>query len=162
MKHFIRFIISTLIVFCLSILPMELPIISSAHVEAATVKLNKTKISIYVGNSDTLTLTGTKLKTTWTTSDKKIAVVSTGGVVKGIKRGTATITAKVGTSKYSCKVTVLNHEISKTSLNLAVAGTHYLSIKGGTGTVTWKSSTMRLLPLIKTDLSMQRKMEQQR
>jgi hypothetical protein len=135
-----RFIISTLIVFCLSVLPVELSIISSAHVEAATVKLNKTKISIYVGNSDTLTLTGTKLKTTWTTSDKKIAVVSTNGVVKGIKRGTVTITAKVGNSKYNCKVTVENPEISKTSLDLAVAATDYLSIKGSTGTVTWKSS----------------------
>jgi hypothetical protein len=140
MKHFIRFIISTLIVLCLSVLPVELPIISSVHVEAATVKLNKTKVSIYVGNRDTLTLTGTKLKTTWTTSDKKIAVVSMNGVVKGIKSGTTTITAKVGSSKYDCKVTVLNPEISKTSLDLAVADTHYLSIKGSTGTVTWKSS----------------------
>ena len=140
MKHFIRFFISALIVFCLSVVPVELPIISSAHVEAATVKLNKTKISIYVNNSATLTLTDTKLKISWTTSDNKIATVSTNGVVKGIKRGTATVTAKVGSSKYNCKVTVLNPEISKTSLDLEVADTEYLSIKGSNGTVTWKSS----------------------
>lgn len=140
MKYFIRFFITVLIVFCLSLLPVELPFISSTHVEAATVKLNKTKISVYVDNSTTLTLTGTKLKTTWTTSDNKIAVVSMNGVVKGIKRGSATITAKVGSSKYSCKVTVINPEISKTSLDLAVADTNYLSIRGSTGTVIWKSS----------------------
>lgn len=140
MKHFIRFFISALTVFCLSVLPMGLPIISSTHVEAATVKLNKAKISIYVDNSSTLTLTGTKQKITWTTSDSKIATVSTKGVVKGIKSGTVTVTAKIRSSKYNCKVTVRNPEISKTSLDLEIADTDYLAIKGSTGAVTWKSA----------------------
>lgn len=140
MKHFIRFFISALIVICLSILPVELPMFSSAHVEAATVKLNKTKISIYVDNNATLALAGTKLKITWSSSDNEIAAVSTNGVVKGIKRGTATVTAKAGSSKYNCQVTVLDPEISKTSLDLEVADTDYLFIKGSTGTVTWNSS----------------------
>ena len=34
-------------------------------------------------------------KITWKTSDKKIATVSSAGVVKGIKEGTATITATI-------------------------------------------------------------------
>lgn len=149
MKHFVRLFISTLILFCLSVLPVELPIISPAHVEAATVKLNKTKISIYVDNRYTLTLTGTNQKVTWTTSDKKIAVVSANGEVKGKKSGTATVTAKVGSSKYTCKVTVLNPEISKTSIDLEVADTHYLSVKGSTGAVTWKSSDSEVVTVNK-------------
>ena len=149
MKHFIRFLISTLIVLCLSVPPVELSFISSAHAEAATVKLNKTKISIYVNNSSTLTLSGTNLKISWATSDNKVAVVSKNGVVKGIKKGTATVTAKVGSSKYNCKVTVLDPEISKTSLDLAVADTHYLSIKGSTGTVIWNSSDNKVVTVNK-------------
>jgi hypothetical protein len=119
---------------------LELPIISSTHVEAAIVKLNKTKIVLYVDDQFSLTLTSTKQTIKWATSDNKIVTVSSNGVVKGIKRGTATVTASVGSSKYDCKVTVVNPEISKTSLNLAVTDTDYLSIKGSSGQVIWKSA----------------------
>ncbi len=42
---------------------------------------------------------------TWSSSDSSVATVS-GGTVKGIKAGTATITAQAGTIKVTCEVTV--------------------------------------------------------
>ena len=45
-------------------------------------------------------------KVKWTTSNKKVAIVSKEGVVKGVKKGKATITAKVGKKKVQFKVTV--------------------------------------------------------
>ena len=43
---------------------------------------------------------------TWKTSNKKIATVSSDGTVTAKKAGTAKITAKAGSKKYSCQVTV--------------------------------------------------------
>ncbi len=53
-----------------------------------------------------LKLTGVKGKVKWLTSNKKVATVSSKGVVKAVKAGTVKITAKVGKKKYTCKITV--------------------------------------------------------
>ena len=45
-------------------------------------------------------------KITYSTSNKKVATVSSSGKIKGKKKGTATITAKSGSKKISIKVTV--------------------------------------------------------
>jgi len=45
-------------------------------------------------------------KITYTSSNKKVATVTGKGVIKGVKAGTATITVKSGTKKFSVKVTV--------------------------------------------------------
>ena len=48
-----------------------------------------------------------KTKATWKSSNPKVATVSSKGKVTAKKKGTATITAKVGKTTYKCKVTVL-------------------------------------------------------
>lgn len=66
-----------------------------------TVKKGKTftiKASVTPKNSDE--------KVIYKTSNKKIATVTSKGVVKGIKKGTATITVQSGSKKQTCKVTV--------------------------------------------------------
>ena len=73
---------------------------------AATVKLNKTSITLNVGSSYTLKVTGTTKTVKWSSSDAKIASVSAKGAVKAIKKGSAKITAAVSGKKYTCKVTV--------------------------------------------------------
>ena len=82
-------------------------------VKTPSVKLNKTTASITKGKSVTLkaTLTPSSGGTVkWTSSNKKIATVTSKGVVKGIKKGTATITCtytyRNKTYKKTCKVTV--------------------------------------------------------
>ena len=85
-------------------------------VQAASVKINYTKRKMYVSGVYTLKITGTNKTVKWSSSDKNIATVSSKGKVTAKKKGTATITAKVGKDKYTCKVTVKNlpKESSKT------------------------------------------------
>ena len=81
-------------------------------------RLSKSSISVNVGKTQTLKVDGTKQKITWSSSNKKIATVSSKGKVKGVKKGTATITARVGSKKYNCKVTVKQNTISVTKVKL--------------------------------------------
>lgn len=74
-----------------------------------TVKLNKTTLSMKAGDTYQLKLSGAT-KVSWTSSDKKVAIVSGKGVVSAIDCGKTTITAKnKKTGKiYKCKVMVKN------------------------------------------------------
>lgn len=74
--------------------------------EAATIKLNKTKLTLTVGKSYSLKVKGTSGKVKWSSSKKSVAAVSSKGKVKAKKAGSATITAKVSGKKLRCKVTV--------------------------------------------------------
>jgi hypothetical protein len=85
-----------------------IPSISSVPiVQAATkIKLNKTKATLYVGDTLKLKVSGTSKTVTWSSSNEKVAVVSAKGKVTAKNGGNATITAKVGEKKYTCKVNV--------------------------------------------------------
>ena len=107
---------------------------------AAKVKLSKTKMSLYIKQSATLKLKNAKGKVTWSSSNKKIAKVTSKGKITAIKKGSVKITAKNGKKKYTCKVTVLNPTISATRLNLKTGKTASLKVTGATGKVTWVSS----------------------
>lgn len=77
-----------------------------AKAEAATVKLNKSNISIRVGETEVLKLSGVKNKIAWSSNKKTIATVSSSGKVTAKKEGSAVITAKVNNKSYKCNVTV--------------------------------------------------------
>lgn len=70
------------------------------------IALNKTKVTLTVGQSVTLRLKGIGKKVKWSSGNKKVATVNSKGKVKARKAGKAKITAKAGKKKYSCKVTV--------------------------------------------------------
>ena len=74
--------------------------------EAASVKINKTKLYLHVGGSYKLKFSETKEKIKWESSKKTIATVSKNGNVKGFKAGKATIIATVDDKTYKCSVTV--------------------------------------------------------
>lgn len=107
MKKFIK---ALAIVLCLSMVtPVVAPSIGVETVEAATkVKLNCTKKTIKEGESFNLKITGTKKKVKWSSSNKKIATVSSKGVVKGIKEGKTTITATVDKKTLKCTIKVVD------------------------------------------------------
>lgn len=69
-------------------------------------KLNKTKVTVYKGCTETLKVTGSKKKVKWSSSKKAVASVSSSGKIKGKKKGTTVIYAKVGKQTLKCKVTV--------------------------------------------------------
>lgn len=86
------------------------------NVEVPTI--SKKNISLNKGSSMTLKMQNTKQKVKWSSSNKKVAAVSTKGKVKGIKNGKVTITAKVGSKKYTCKVTVKKAAVNVNSVSL--------------------------------------------
>ena len=85
------------------------------------VKLNKTKSTMTIGKKQTLKATVTPKKASskavvWKSSNKKVATVTSKGVVKAKKAGTVTITAtaKDGSGKKAtCKVTVKKAAVVK-------------------------------------------------
>lgn len=133
MKKFFR---TLAIVLSLSIFtPSVIPNIGTETVQAATkIKLNCTKKTIYVGKSFKLKITGTKKKVKWSSSNKKIATVSSTGLVKGKNKGTCKITANVSGKKYTCTVNVKGNTIST---NFDKLKKHILNY-GDTLTDDWK------------------------
>lgn len=75
---------------------------------AATVKISKKKVNLFVGQTITLKIKGTTAKVKWSTSKKSVATVSAKGKVTAKKAGVAKITGKVNGKKYTCTVTVKN------------------------------------------------------
>lgn len=73
---------------------------------AANIKINKKSITIQEGDTYKLKIIGTKKKTKWSSNKKKVATVSSKGLVTGKKAGKATITAKVEKKKFKCLVNV--------------------------------------------------------
>lgn len=74
--------------------------------EAAAIKLNKKKKTMYVGSSYTLKVKRTKKKVKWKSNKKSVATVTKKGVVRARSAGSAKITAKVAGKKLTCKITV--------------------------------------------------------
>ena len=87
----------------------ECTVTVEAPIEAASVTLSKTALTLYVGDTAKLTATvepeNTTIKTiVWTSSDDSVTVKD--GVVTAAKAGTATVTATCGSVKAECTVTV--------------------------------------------------------
>ena len=85
---------------------------------AGKVKLNKKVATVTVGDTLKLKISGTKKKTKWYSSNKKVASVSSTGIVKAKKEGNVKITAKVEKKSYSCKIKIKSKVIPITSITL--------------------------------------------
>lgn len=78
----------------------------NVNINAATIRLNKTNITLTEGRSTTLKISGTRAKVSWNSSNKNIATVTSKGKITAKKAGTTIISAKVSTKTYKCKVIV--------------------------------------------------------
>ncbi|MCR5726310.1 MAG: Ig-like domain-containing protein [Lachnospiraceae bacterium] len=77
-----------------------------SYAEASTkVSLSKKKVTLTVGKTKKLKLSGAN-DVTWKSSDKKIATVSKSGKITAKSVGKCTITATYAGKNYTCKVTV--------------------------------------------------------
>nr|DAV79673.1 MAG TPA: tail tube protein [Bacteriophage sp.] len=74
--------------------------------QAATVKLSKKSVTLDVGKTQKLKVSGTKAKVKWSSTDASVAKVSQSGVVTAVSSGSTTIKAKIGKKTLSCKITV--------------------------------------------------------
>ena len=108
---------------------------------AKKIKLNRKTVTIYVGNTVRLKLSGAKAsKVSWKSSNKKVAKVSK-GTVTALTAGTAKITAKYNKKSYKCTVTVQDASLTG-QLSLKVGEDYSLTVMNTTGKVAWKSSNL--------------------
>ena len=118
-------------------------------VKASTIKFAKASVTIYKGKTATVKATATPSATVnYTSSNTKVATVnSKTGVIKGIKAGTVTITAKAGTLKTTCKVVIKNPAFSlvKSSATIKKGKTTTIRSKAApAGKVTYTSSNKKV------------------
>jgi len=133
--------------------------VSNATVSVTGVSLDKTSLSMTVGETQTLSATITPYNATnkavsWSSNNTTVATVSSSGVVTAKAAGTATITVTTndGGKKATCSVTVSAATVSvtgvtlnKTSLSMTVGDTQTLTAtvspsNATNKTVTWSSS----------------------
>ena len=127
-----------------------------AFVDVESVKLDKSNVSLKAGEMIELTATvnpsdATDKSVAWTSSNPSVATVEN-GVVKAIKVGITTITAKAGDKTATCSVTVEATPVTSITLDRTAA-----SLKAGQSitltatvnpsdatykTVTWTSSNL--------------------
>ena len=75
---------------------------------AANAKINKTDITMSIGELFPLKIKNYDGTVTWSVGDSSIASVNTDGTVKALKSGRTTVTAKVGDRTLSCIIRVKN------------------------------------------------------
>ena len=128
------------------------------------VSLDKTSLSMTVGDTQTLTATVTPSNATdksvsWSSSNTSVATVSSSGVVTAKSAGTTTITTTTndGGKKATCTVTVKAATVSvtginlnKTSMTLLIGGTESLTAtvtpsNATNKNVTWSSSNSNVV-----------------
>ena len=91
---------------------LSLLVFTSCETNKVTdVVLDKTEVSLMIGESVTLTAdvdyTGSIIPSVvWSSSDETVVTVSNSGVVNALKAGTAVITASASDKSASCKITV--------------------------------------------------------
>lgn len=136
------------------------------------ITLNKTYTTIYVDNTDTLSVAkfanfedSDSRTAAWKTSDSSIATISNTGMITAKKVGTCTITATVGRSTAECKVNVIPKSITLNTSSLMLAEKEYstltVSYNGFTSSdsrsVTWKSSNTSVATVSGGRVTAQRK-----
>lgn len=120
-------IVAFVMVVCIGIMPMM-------TVNAQNVGLNKTSVTLNVGKSTTLKVTGTKKKVKWSSSKNNVATVSSKGKVEAKSAGSAVITAKVGKKSYKCKVLVFKVDTGNSKLDKKVKSIISKNIKANMST----------------------------
>lgn len=120
---------------------------------AASTSISAKKATINVGAKKTVYLKNNTKGVTWTTSKKSVASIKANGnkvEITGNKAGSATVTAKVGKKKYSCKVTIKNApKISKKKLTLNIGSTYDLKVTGTSSSPKWSTSNKKVVSIKK-------------
>ena len=128
---------------------------AEAALVKVTVALDKTSATIYTGKTVTLKATSndTAKTVTYTTSNNAVATVSSTGVVKGVKAGTAVITATCGNAKAICKVTVKTSTIKFAASAASVYTGKTVTVKATatpSATVTYTTSNKAIATVSST------------
>lgn len=113
----------------------------------ATVKLNRSTLSLFVGDSVSLTASGGGGTYTWNSSNTGVATVKNGSVT-AVGRGSATITVSSNGKTASCPVTVQDYELSlsETYISMFAGESRNLTAVGAPSgaAIGWNSSNSRV------------------
>ena len=111
-----------------------------SSVYAASLKINKTNLNLWKG--ETYKLTNTDGKATWNSNNKSVVTISSNGFVRAKKAGTAIITCKNKMGTKTCKVVVKNQPvINGNSTEWIYAGrTKRFYVSNTFSNVRWNSS----------------------
>lgn len=102
--------------------PTSSPVVTQAptptpiQIDVTKVRMNKKKNTIMAKKKTTLSLIGlpsSLVPVVWKSTNTKAATVSTRGVVKGVKKGTAVIEAYVGNAVFRCNIKVVSQMVKK-------------------------------------------------
>lgn len=121
-----KVLIMAFIILLLSMLPFN----ASA---ASKTKLSETKKAIRVGDTATIKILNNKKNVKWSVSNKNVKIMSQNNKqakIKGIKKGTSYLNAKIGKKTYKCKITVKNANLPH-GKDIG-QGEMYISTAGGT------------------------------
>lgn len=103
--------------------------------------LNRKKATIGVGTTIQLKINRAAPAIKWSSSNKKVATVNKYGKVTAKRNGKATIAAKIGKKKLTCRITVKSvPKISKKSVFLQLDHTITVKITGTKSKVRWSVS----------------------
>lgn len=131
MKHLLFTLIAALFIACGSAVVVPETV---QTVEAATVKISKTRLTLNVGQQYRLKVTGASGRVRWKSSRPKVASVTSKGLVVAKKAGKARIVATVGGKKYACVVTVKAADssfyASETSIDIHDEGSVDITYEG--------------------------------
>lgn len=118
------------------------------------ISLNKSLLSMYIGDTSTLieTVTPANSTVTWSSSNSRVASVNSNGKVSAISNGSATITASIrynGVTYFSdCLVTVTKPTITLSSSNGTIYQGDSISISATTKpsgySIIWSSSNTKV------------------
>ena len=113
---------------------------------ATSISLNKTSVSLYRKGTFGLkaTVKNPNGNTTYTSSNTKVATVSSAGKITAKAKGSATITVKNGFAKKTVKVTVKNPKLNMTKATIYLYANKTLKITGKVGKATFKSSNKKV------------------
>lgn len=113
MKSFTRRLLSLAIICSMTFVSLGMTAFAGPVSAASKPSLSKKAVTVQKGRSTTIKLKNAGKKVVWKSSNSKIVkVVKKKGkyrnvaTIKGLKKGKATITAKLGKKSYKCRVTV--------------------------------------------------------
>lgn len=120
------------------------------------VQISKSTLKLYQGQTSKLSIVRTQKQITWSSSNKKVATVSTKGNITAQSPGKATITATIGKKKYTCSVTVMasNLLIGKTTVSIDTKGKHKIAVTCLTKdwkNIKWEVSNPGIIDISITD-----------
>lgn len=145
MKHIKQIAVVFMAAITLSlVMPDVVPVAGNIATAQSAIKISKKSYRMVKGTSLQLKLIGTKKKAKWTSSKPSVATVTQKGKVSSKRKGTSTITAKLGKKKYDCKIYVEAPTISPGKTTINVGKSTILRLKGTKQKVTWKSSNTKI------------------